>query len=82
MIVQVRTLIAAVVAVSLAAAFTSCAVRQPADVVELHQSSAVRAGLWVHVATLHGWADDYAVCLEIAEFLESARTQYRCRNAE
>lgn len=35
----------------------------------LYQASSAAPGTWHHVGTVHGWAEDYDVCREIANFL-------------
>ena len=54
--------------------------RQRADAVGIYKSSAFNPGEWQHVATIHGWADDFDVCIEIVEFLEEEEPgRYTCR---
>lgn len=43
---------------------------QEEDAVGIYKSSALNPGEWQHVATIHGWVDDYEVCTEIVGFLE------------
>lgn len=53
---------------------------QRANAVGIYMLSAVNPGEWHHVATIHGWADDFDVCTEIVEFLEEEQPgRYICR---
>ena len=70
--------IVAVVAVTALGAGVFSA-RQSPDRVELYQWSNFSTE-WQHVATLHGWVDDYSVCLEIARCLDQDDgRRYDCR---
>ena len=54
---------------------------QRAGAVGIYQSSAISPNEWQHVATIHGWLDDFDVCLEIVEFLEREEPgRYVCRS--
>ena len=53
---------------------------QKADAVGIYKSSAISSSELQHVATIHGWLDDFDVCLEIVEFLEREEPgRYTCR---
>lgn len=53
---------------------------QRADAVGIYKSSAISPGELQHVATIHGWADDFDVCIEIVQFLEEEEPgRYICR---
>lgn len=50
------------------------------DAVGIYKSS-VFTGEWQLMGTLHGWVDDYDVCLEIIEYLQREEPgRYQCRD--
>ena len=54
---------------------------QKEDAVGIYKSSAINPNEWQHVATIHGWVDDYDVCIDIVEFLEREEPgRYICRH--
>lgn len=56
---------------------------QRADAAGIYKSSMFDPDDWQHVATIHGWADDFDVCEEIVEFLERKEPgRYMCRRVK
>ena len=54
---------------------------QKEGAVGIYKSSAISPNEWQHVATIHGWLDDYDVCIDIVEFLEREEPgRYLCRH--
>lgn len=81
-----RTVLAAMLAAAIFGWFASSGCGpEPFDSKDagLYQSSPVGQDGWYHVATLHGWADNFEVCREIVEFLEETGNRtYMCQGIE
>ena len=54
---------------------------QKEGAVGIYKSSVISPNEWQHVATIHGWLDDYDVCIDIVEFLEQEEPgRHLCRH--
>ena len=64
---------------------TTCLVPddQQSGAIGVFKSSFFDPGEWQHTATIHGWADDLEVCIEIVESLNQKEPgRYMCQNLE
>ena len=63
----------------LAAALASAGCGEEEGAVGIYKTS-LFTGEWLLMGTLHGWVDDYDVCLEIIGYLEREEPgRYACR---